>query len=74
MLNAVRQRRWRHKHRDWVRRMQAEIGDLKAVIQHREEMINMLRWELKYQVRREKFQSWLIGGMPVEDADEEPEK
>jgi hypothetical protein len=71
MLNRNRCRRWRNRHRDWVRHMQFQIVDLKAMVQHRDEMINMLRWELKYQTRREKFQSWLIGNMPIED-DEEP--
>jgi hypothetical protein len=72
MLNAQRQRRWRHKHRDWVRRLQFKLQDAEAMIAHRDQMIEMLRWQLKYEARREQFRSWLIGGFPIEDADEGP--
>jgi hypothetical protein len=73
MLNAQRCRRWRHRHRDWVRSLQFKLQDAEAKIAHRDQVIEMLRWELRYQTRREKFQSWLIGNMPIED-DEPPKE
>jgi len=72
MLDAQRHRRWRARHRDWVRSLQFQIEDLKAMLDHRNQMIEMLRWQLKYENRREQFRSWLIGNFPIEDADEEP--